>query len=240
VANPLEQFQIKPIVPIEIAHTNVSFTNSSLFMGLAIGCVFGLFWLAGRNASLVPGRIQSLVELIYEFVMGIIDDNVGREGRRYFPWIFTLFLFILFGNMLGMIPGAFTFTSHIIVTFTMAIVVVGAVTVIGFKRHGLHFLSLFAPSGVPVYIYPLLIPIEVLSYLVRPISLSVRLAVNMTAGHIMMKSFAGFVIAMGIFGVLPLLVAVGLTGLELAIAFLQAYVFTVLSCLYLNDALHLH
>ena len=240
MANPLDQFTIKPIVPIEVAGANVSFTNSSLFMGLAVLCVLGLFYFAGRHATLVPGRLQSLVEVVYEFILGIIDDNVGKEGRRYFSYIITLFMFILFGNLLGMIPGSFTFTSHIIVTFAMAIVVVGAVTVIGFKRHGLHFLSLFAPSGVPVYIYPLLIPIEILSYLVRPVSLSVRLAVNMTAGHILMKSFAGFVLAMGVFGVLPLLVAVGLTGLEFAIAFLQAYVFTVLACLYLNDALHLH
>ena len=240
MANPLEQFEIAPILPILVGTADLTFTNSALHMVIVVALVWGVFRLATNHAQLIPGRLQSLAEVLYEFVRGIIEDNVGREGHKYFPIIFTIFIYILVGNLIGMIPGTFTYTSHIIVTFTMAIVIVGGVTVIGFKRHGLHFLSLFAPAGVPVYIYPLLIPIEVLSYLIRPISLSVRLAVNMTAGHIMLKSFAGFIVAMGVFGVLPLAVAVGLTGLEIVIAFLQAYVFTVLSCLYLNDAINLH
>lgn len=219
---------------------NISFTNSALFMAIAVGVAAWLFKRGLDGASIVPGRMQSLCEVIYDFVKGMIMDNVGKEGMRYMPIVMSVFLFILLGNLIGMIPGTFTYTSHIIVTLVMAVCIVGGVTVIGFARHGTHFLSLFAPAGVPMFIYPLLIPIEILSYLIRPFSLSMRLAVNMTAGHIMMKTFAGFVLAMGVFGILPFLVAVGLTGLEIVIAFLQAYVFTVLSCIYLNDAVHLH
>lgn len=240
MANPLEQFEIKSLLDVRVEGLNFSFTNSSLFMIIALGVAYWLFRVAMANPSLIPSRLQSLYEIAYEFVRGILDENVGQEGRRYLPIIFTVFVFILLGNFLGMIPGSFTYTSHIAVTFTMAFAIVAGVTVIGIKRHGLHFFSLFAPAGVPIFIYPLLIPIEIISYLIRPISLSVRLAVNMTAGHILLKSFAGFIVAMGALGILPLLVAVGLTGLELVIAFLQAYVFTVLACLYLNDAIHLH
>jgi F-type H+-transporting ATPase subunit a len=209
-------------------------------MAIAVAAAYGLMMLGTRHHALVPGRLQSVVELVYEFIAKMIQDNVGKEGRRYFPFIFTLFVFILFGNMLGMIPGSFTFTSHIAVTFSMALVVFVGVTVIGLARHGLHFFSYFAPPGAPIYVMPLLVPIEIISYMIRPISLSVRLFVNMTAGHIMLKTFAGFVIAMGFLGVAPLALIVGLTGLEFAIAFLQAYVFAVLSCIYLHDAIHLH
>ena len=219
---------------------NMSFTNSALFMAVGVGIAAWLFKRGLEGASLVPTRLQSICEMLYEFVRGMVLDNVGKEGLRYLPAIMTLFLFILLGNLIGMIPGTFTYTSHIVVTLFMGISVIIAVTVIGLARHGTHFLSLFAPSGVPMFIYPLLIPIEIVSYLIRPFSLAMRLAVNMTAGHIMMKTFAGFVLAMGVFGILPFLVAVGLTGLEIVIAFLQAYVFTVLSCIYLNDAVHLH
>jgi len=194
----------------------------------------------GRR-SVVPGRWQSLAELSYEFVAGMIKDNVGSEGRKYFPFIFSLFMFILFGNLLGMIPYSFTFTSHIAVTFTMAIVVFLGVTLIGFMRHGFHFFSFFVPSGIPVFLMPLLVVIEVLSYLSRPISLSIRLFANMMAGHTMMKVFAGFVVGLGVIGGwAPLAMMVALTGFEFLVAFLQAYVFAVLTCLYLNDAIHLH
>lgn len=237
---PLDQFGIQPLVEITVGKVDVSFTNSSLWMAIAVVLVYGLVMLGSRHGSMVPGRLQSLVEMSYEFIANMVESNVGREGRKYFPFIFTLFMFILFGNALGMIPGSFTFTSHIVVTFTMAVFVVTAVTVIGIVRHGWHFFSLFAPSGCPMIVMPLLIPIEILSYLIRPISLSVRLFVNMMAGHIMLKTFAGFIIALGVFGVAPLALTVGLSGLELAIAFLQAYVFTVLSCIYLQDAIHLH
>ena len=240
MADPLHQFEIAPIVPITVGGLDVSFTNSSLWMAIAVAAAYGLMMLGTRHHALVPGRLQSVVELVYEFIAKMIQDNVGKEGRRYFPFIFTLFVFILFGNMLGMIPGSFTFTSHIAVTFSMALVVFVGVTVIGLARHGLHFFSYFAPPGAPIYVMPLLVPIEIISYMIRPISLSVRLFVNMTAGHIMLKTFAGFVIAMGFLGVAPLALIVGLTGLEFAIAFLQAYVFAVLSCIYLHDAIHLH
>tara|TARA_B100000676_G_C18044883_1_gene827269 strand:- start:1539 stop:2126 length:588 start_codon:yes stop_codon:yes gene_type:complete len=194
-----------------------------------------------RKRLLVPGRWQSLAEISYEFIAGMIRDNVGSEGRKYFPFVFSLFMFILFANLIGLIPYAFTFTSHIVVTFAMALVVFLGVTVIAIARHGLHFFSFFLPSGIPMLMAPVLVPIEVLSYLSRPISLSIRLFANMMAGHTMMKVFAGFVIPLGIFGGwAPLSVDVALTAFEFLVAFLQAYVFTVLTCLYLNDAINLH
>jgi F-type H+-transporting ATPase subunit a len=242
--SPLEQFEIHPIVPISVGGIDLSFTNSALWMSIAVVLVYALVMLGSRHASMVPGRLQALVELSYEFIGNMVGSTVGKEGRRYFPFIFTLFMFILFGNALGMVPGSFTYTSHIVVTFTMAIFVVIAVTIIGIVRHGWHFFSFFAPSGCPIYVMPLLVPIEVLSYLIRPISLSVRLFVNMMAGHIMLKTFAGFIVALAGFylvpAVAPLALTVGLSGLELAIAFLQAYVFTVLTCIYLHDCIHLH
>ncbi len=238
--SPLEQFTIKPLAPIEIGGYDVSFTNSSLFMVFTI--ILATVFLAGgmRRRAMVPGRWQSMAELSYEFIANMVRDNVGSEGRRFFPFVFTLFMFILFGNMLGMLPYGFTFTSHIIVTFTLAIVVFVGVTVLGFVKHGIGFLKFFAPSGVPIFIMPLLIPIEIISYLSRPISLSVRLFANMLAGHTLLKVFGGFVIALGVAGVVPFAFLVALMGLELLIAFLQAYVFAILTCLYINDALHLH
>jgi F-type H+-transporting ATPase subunit a len=242
--SPLEQFEIHPILPINVGGVDVSFTNSALWMVISAGLVFALVMYGARHRSMVPGRLQALVELSYEFIADMLGTTVGKEGRKYFPFVFTLFMFVLFGNLLGMIPGSFTYTSHIIVTFSMAGFVVTAVTVIGMVKHGAHFFSFFAPSGCPIYVMPLLVPIEVMSYLIRPISLSVRLFVNMMAGHIMLKTFAGFIIALGGYylvpGIAPLALTVALSGLELAIAFLQAYVFTVLTCIYLQDAIHLH
>ncbi len=240
MAGPLEQFEIKPIVRILIEGVDLSFTNSALWMVIAVVAVYYFVVLGTRQHALVPGRLQSLVELSYEFVAGLVRENAGKEGMRFFPLIFTLFMFIFMGNLLGMIPGSFTFTSHIIVTFFMALCVWVGVTIYGFYLHGARFLTFFAPSGAPAYMLPLLVPIEILSYCVRPISLSVRLFVNMMAGHTMMKVFAGFIIALGVFGVAPLAIAVALTGFEFAVAFLQAYVFTVLTCLYLHDAIHMH
>jgi F-type H+-transporting ATPase subunit a len=193
-----------------------------------------------RRRALVPGRLQSVAELSYEFIANMIRDNVGQEGRKYFPFIFTLFMFVFFGNMLGMVPYSFTYTSHIIVTFAMALVVFVGVTVIGFMKHGIRFLGFLMPTGIPVFMAPLIIPIEVLSYFTRPVSLALRLFANMTAGHTMLKVFASFVFALGVFGVVPLALVTALTGLEFIIAFLQAYVFTILTCVYLNDALHMH
>jgi F-type H+-transporting ATPase subunit a len=238
--SPLEQFQIKTLVPIDIGGQDLSFTNSSLFMVIAILCV-GVFLVVGtRRRALVPGRWQSMAEISYEFIVNLIRDTVGSEGRKYFPFIFALFMFILFGNLLGMVPYSFTFTSHIIVTFAMALVVFAGVTILGFVKHGAHFFSFFVPPGVSIALWPLLIPIEILSYFSRPISLSVRLFANMLAGHTLLKVFAGFVPALGVAGILPLAFVTALTGLEFIIAFLQAYVFAILTCLYINDALHLH
>ena len=242
--SPLEQFEIEPILPITVGDLDLSFTNSSLWMAITVATVYGLVMLGSRHRSIVPGRLQALVELSYEFIASMVRDNAGRAGLKYFPFFFTLFMFILFGNALGMIPGSFTFTSHIAVTFTMALFVVTWVTILGIMKHGLHFFSFFAPSGCPIFVMPLLVPIEIMSYLIRPISLSVRLFINMTAGHIMLKTFAGFIIALSGYYVIPaigpLALTVALTGLELAIAFLQAYVFTVLSCIYLHDTIYLH
>jgi len=240
VASPLEQFEVKTIVPIEVAGVDISFTNSSLMMVIALVLGGGVVALAASRGAIVPGRFQSMAELLYEFIAGIIRETIGAEGRRYFPIIFTLFLFILIGNMLGMVPYSFTFTSHIVVTFVLALAVFIGATILGFVRHGFHFFSFFVPPGAPVWMWPLLIPIEVISYLSRPISLAVRLFANMLAGHMLLKVIAGFVVAMGLLGVIPLVVVVAITGLEILIAFLQAYVFTILTCLYIKDALDLH
>ena len=243
--SPLEQFEINPLVPIEIGGVDISFTNSSLVMTITVALGTALLVLGMSRAAVVPGRWQSLAELSYEFVADLIRDTIGTEGRRYFPIVFSLFMFILIGNMIGLLPNSFTFTSHIIVTFALAIVVFIGVTILGFVKHGMHFFSFFVPPGVPVAMWPLLIPIEIISYLSRPISLSVRLFANMLAGHTILKVIAGFVfglgaITFGIGGVLPLALLVALTGLEIVIAFLQAYVFAILTCLYINDALHMH
>ncbi len=245
MASPLEQFYIKPIVPIEIGGVDLSFTNSSAWMVAAVVAASAFLTFGARRRALVPGRWQVMAEMSYEFIANMIRDNVGDAGRRFFPYIFTLFMFILFGNLLGLIPYSFTFTSHVIVTGALAVMVIVAVTGVGIARHGLHFFSFFVPSGVPWPMMPLMIPIEVISYLSRPVSLSIRLFANMMAGHTMMKVFAGFVIplgaaTLGIGGLAPIAMDVALTAFELLIAFLQAYVFTVLTCLYLNDALHLH
>jgi len=238
--DPLHQFEIVRLIPAKIGNLDVSFTNASLWMVIAIAAVT-VFLVGGmRRQALVPGRWQSMAELSYEFIAGMIQDNVGSSGKKFFPFIFTLFMFILFGNMMGMVPYSFTFTSHIVVTFAMAFVVFIGVTIVGFAYHGAHFLSFFVPKGVPKVMLLLMVPIEVLSYLTRPVSLSIRLFANMMAGHTMLKVFAAFTVMLGIFGVAPLAINVALTGFEFLVAFLQAYVFTVLTCIYLNDAIHLH
>ncbi len=247
--SPLEQFEIKTLFPVGDAHGApgeavalpfYAFTNSTLFMVLGIALVIAFLALGTRRGALVPSRLQSMAELSYEFIANMIRDNVGHEGRKYFPFIFTLFMFVLAGNLLGMIPYSFTFTSHIIVTFAMAAVVFVGVTIIGFARHGLGFLGFFLPSGVPAALAPLLVVIEVLSYFTRPVSLSLRLFANLTAGHTMLKVFASFVAPLGVVGVVPLALVTGLTGIEIIIACLQAYVFAILSCVYLHDAIHMH
>ena len=245
--SPVEQFTIKPIIPLEAFGYDISFTNASLFMVLSIICSFVFLYLGVRKSLLVPNRWQSSVELLYEFVSNMVKENVGKGGKSYFPFIFSLFMFILFGNMLGMIPYSYTFTSQIIVTITLAGIIFVGVTIIAIVRHKLKFFTYFFPSGVPIALAPLLIPIEIISYLMRPVSLSVRLFANMLAGHTMMKVFAGLIIMMtsasGVLkvgAVLPLFAVIGLTGLEFLVAALQAYVFSILTCMYLHDALHLH
>ena len=237
---PLSQFEIKTLLPIRLGEADISFTNSSLMMVIALVLIALFLMLGVRRRALVPGRWQSMVELSYEFIVGLLRETVGADGRRYFPFVFSLFMFVLFGNMLGMVPYSFTFTSHIIVTFALAAVVFVGVTILGFVKHGFHFVTFFVPPGVSMALWPLLIPIEIISYLSRPISLSVRLFANMLAGHTLLKVFAGFVPALGAAGILPLAFVAALSGLELVIAFLQAYVFAILTCLYINDALHLH
>jgi len=240
-ASPIEQFEIKRLIPMQVGGVDASFTNSSLFMVLTLIGVTVFMLVGMRRAELVPTRWQSVVEVSYEFIANMLRENVGSKGRPYFPFIFTLFMFVLFANMLGMLPYSFTVTSHIAITFALAMVVFIGVTMIGFAKHGMHFLSLFVPSGVPGWLMPLVVTIEVISYFIRPISLSVRLFANMMAGHTMLKVFAGFVVSLGVLlGWLPLAFVVALTGLELLVAFLQAYVFTILTCIYLNDALNLH
>lgn len=244
--NPMEQFSIKPIVPLHIGHYDVSFTNQSLLMVVVVLAASAFLTLAMGGRKLVPGRAQSMAEMSYEFVANMIHSTAGEDGLRFFPFVFTLFFFVLFCNFFGMVPWSFTVTSQLAVTFALAAVVILTVIVTGFAKHGIGFLKLFVPA-VPWYLLILLVPIEVLSFLIRPISLSVRLFANMLAGHTMLGVFAGFIILLaGAGGVLPaltigpLLLIVAITLLELLVAFLQAYVFAMLTCIYLNEALHLH
>lgn len=238
--SPLSQFEIHTLVPIELGDLDASFTNSSMLMVIAVVAVTVFVTGGMSRRAMVPGRWQSMAELSYEFVANMVRDNIGSEGRRYFPFIFTLFMFVLFLNSLGLLPYSFTVTSHIIVTFALAAVVFIGVTIVGLIKHRFHFFSFFLPKGVPLVMTPLLVPIEVMSYLARPVTLSLRLFANMMAGHTMLKVFGGFVIALGFFGIAPLVIIILLIGLEVVVAVLQAYVFAILACLYLNDALHLH
>jgi len=244
VASPLEQFTIEPILDLKIGETDISFTNSSLWMAITALVLIVFVVVGTQRRALVPGRWQSAVEYFYQVVADMVRDNVGSQGRPYFPFIFSLFMFILFGNLLGLIPTAFTFTSHLAVTFAMAAFIFVGVTIIGLITHGLKFFSLFFPHGAPIVSAPVLIPIEIISYFSRPISLSVRLFANMTVGHVLLKVIGGGVVALGGFfvvpGLLPFVFLVAITMLEVMIAVIQAYVFAILTCVYLNDALHLH
>ncbi len=242
MASPLEQFAIQDLTAplFTIGGHHIAVTNSAIFMMSAVVLSSGLLLAGAGKGAMIPGRIQAMAELFYEFIANMIRDNVGSGGKKFFPFIFTLFIFTLFGNILGMLPYGYTFTSQIAVTFFMAMVVFLGVTLIGLFKHGLHFFSLFFPHGAPLFTAPILIPIELVSYLSRPISLSVRLFANMTVGHVLLKVLAGFVVALGFFGFVPLVVLVAITALELLVALLQAYIFTILCCIYLNDALHLH
>ena len=209
-------------------------------MVLAVAAVAIIMILAVRPRASIPGRWQILAELSYEFIARLVSDNIGKDGKPYFSLIFTIFMFVLFGNFLGMLPYSFTFTSHIAVTLSMALVIFVLVTIIAFFKHGIRFFSFFLPAGVPIFLAPLMIVIEVISYFTRPFSLSIRLFANMMAGHTLLKVVGGFVFPLGILGFVPLAGLVAITGLEFLIAFLQAYIFTILTCIYINDAINLH
>lgn len=243
--DPIHQFHINSIVPLNIGGYDVSFTNSALFMVVTVVLASGFLLLTTSGRALIPTRLQSVSEMSYEFVASMLRDAAGSHGMKFFPLVFSLFMFVLTANLLGLFPYFFTVTTHIIVTFALAALVICTVILYGFYKHGFGFLKLFVPSGVPGILLPLVVAIEVISFLSRPISLSVRLFANMLAGHITLKVFAGFVVtltsmgAVGIAGaVLPLIMTVAITALEILVAFLQAYVFAVLTCMYLNDAVH--
>lgn len=245
--DPIHQFQIADLFHVgQLGGANIAFTNSALFMAIAV-VLLTVFLVGGTmHAQTVPSRMQSAAELTYEFVANMLRSTAGKEGMRFFPFVFTIFMFVLTLNMLGLIPYAFTVTSHVIITAALAITVFLVVLLYGLYRHGLHFFNLFVPKGVPIYILPLIVGIEVLSFISRPISHSVRLFANMLAGHIALKVFAGFIILLGtalgaigwVGGVLPFAMIIALTALEMLVAFLQAYVFAILTCIYLNDAIH--
>jgi len=245
MAGPIQQFEIKPLIPLEIGGVDLSFTNASAYMVLTVATATGFLLLATRRGSLVPGRWQMSAELVYDFIARTLRSNAGEQGMRFFPLVFSLFMFILVANLIGMFPYAFTVTSQLIVTFALAITVFTTVTLYGLFRHGAGFLRLFVPSGVPLVLTPIIVPIEVMSYFSRPVSHSVRLFAVMLAGHITLKVFAGFVASMtglgtlGMLGaILPFAMTVALTALEILMAVIQAYVFAMLTCMYLNDALH--
>ena len=237
----MEQFEIRKLVDLDILGHDVSFTNSSLMMIVALLLISGFMIYAMSGRSLVPTRIQSIAEIFYEYIAGMVKENIGEQGMKFFPWVFSIFTFILVLNVIGLIPGNFTVTSHIIVTFALAGMVWLVATLVGFWLHGVGYLKLFVPSGVPIWLMPIIIPIELTSYFVRPISHSVRLFANMMAGHTMLKVFAGFAVMLPWWGkVAPAGFMVAFTGLELLVAFLQAFIFTVLTCIYLNDAVNMH
>src|SRR3954465_12085536 len=238
--HPLEQFEIHPLVPLHIGKLDLSYTNSALLMTIVVLAVTALIVLATRHASLVPGRIQSVAEMLYEFVVDMVDTNAGHGARQYVPFVFTLFMFILFANLFGLVPWSFTVTSHIIVTFALAIVVFIGVTIIGIVRHGVHFLRLFVPEGVSIVLLAILGPCEILSYVIGLFTLSILLFANMLAGHTMLAIFGGFAAGVGVFAILPVGINIAMFALEILVAVLQAYVFAILTCLYLRDALHLH
>ena len=240
--NPMHQFEVYKIGPeINLGGINLSFTNASLFMAISTLLILSFLYFGTKKKSLVPSKIQLITEMSYTFVAKMINETAGSNAKSFFPFVFTLFMFVLFCNMVGMLPYSFTVTSHIIVTFFLAAIVFVGITVIGFAKHGFKYLELFVPKGVPAILLPLIVIIEIISYLSRPVSLSVRLFANMMAGHTMLKVFGGFVISLGLLGGwLPLGFSIALTGLEILVAFLQAYVFAILTCIYLNDALNLH
>ena len=248
MADPIKQFVITPYIPLEIGGMDLSLTNSATWMFAAVAVSAVLLGIGARKKSMIPERMQALSEIAYEFIADMVKENIGPKGRQYFPFIFSLFFFILFGNVLGLIPASFTFTSHIIVTGILALSVFFAVTIFGIINHGTHFFTLFAPSGTPWPLLLLIVPLEIISFVIRPVTLSVRLFANMMAGHLMVKVLASFSVmlfaglgAVGILaGLVPVIFNAALLALELLVACLQAYIFAILSCIYLKDTVDLH
>jgi len=246
VVDPIHQFEVKRYVDLlNISAVQFSFTNAALFMFGIVAIVFFFLTFATRGRTLVPGRAQSVAEMSYEFIAKMVRDSAGSQGMVFFPLVFSLFMFVLVANLVGLVPYTFTVTAHLIVTAALALLVIGTVIIYGFVKHGTHFLHLFVPSGVPGFLLPFLVVIEAVSFLSRPISLSLRLFANMLAGHIALKVFAFFVVGLASAGflgwmgaTLPFFMIVALTALELLVAVLQAYVFAVLTSIYLNDAIH--
>lgn len=248
--DPLHQFVIRPILSFSVCGCDLSFTNASLAILTSVTFVYVFFFLGLRRPGIVPNRMQALVEISYNLVAGMISDTSGPQGIKYFPFVFSIFFLVLFGNLVGLLPYSFTFTSHIIATFTIAMIVFVMVTVLGFILHGFKFFGVFAPAGLPSWLLPFVVPIEMISYLARPLSLAIRLFANMLAGHAMMKIFAAFAGSLaslgvagswaGIFTPIPILGDTILMGLEFVIALIQAYIFSILTCIYLNDSIHLH
>ena len=241
----LGQFRLAPV--FGLVGRSVNFSQSNLMMLISAALILWLIWAGMRPRAVVPGRLQALAEMAYTGIYGMCNDQIGHEGRRFFPFIFTLFFFVLLGNLTGLLPFSFTYTSHIAVTFALAAMVIVIVTVVALRIHGWHFFTYFFPSGAPKWLAPLIVPVEIISYLSRPVSLSIRLFANMVAGHVMFEVFASFVVmlaglgTLGVVGAIgPLAINVALMGFELLVAFLQAYVFAILTCIYLHDAVHLH
>lgn len=240
MSNPMEQFNIKPIVPLEAGGYDISFTNSSLFMVLAVAVCSLLFALCLRKRDVIPGKAQAFVEMIYDFIHNLVKENIGPEGLKYFGFIFSLFLFIAFGNVLGLFPYAFTFTSHVAAVGTLSLAALLFNMSVGIKKKKWGYIRTIMPKGIPWALAPLVMPIETISLLSKPFSLTIRLVANMTVGHIMLKIIAGFIVALGAAGIVPLLFDAGIIVFELFIALLQAFIYTVLSCIYLSDAIHSH
>jgi F-type H+-transporting ATPase subunit a len=247
VANPIAQFVIENKAPLTIGNIDVSFTNSAMWMVVALVVSVVFLAISSSKKSIIPGRMQASGEMLYMFVADMVRDTIGAKGARYFPFVFTLFIFVLMGNLLGLMPYSFTYTSHLAVTGGLALIVFVMVIIFGFLNHGFKFLSLFAPAGVPWFIYPVLVPIEIISFFVRPLTLSVRLFANMMAGHIMLKVVAGFAVgaaSMGagftVLGIFPVFINMMLIAFELLVAVIQAYVFAILTCVYLKDTVDLH
>ncbi len=247
MADPIHQFVITPIIPFKMGMLDLSFTNSALWM--VIGAIVSTTFLslAMRRHAMVPGRLQMAAELLYEFIGKMVGENIGKYGKQYFPMIFTVFIFVLMGNVLGLVPYSFTYTSHLIVTGALALMIFLMVIAFGLYNHGTHFFSLFLPPNVPWWLIPFIIPIEIISFFVRPLTLSVRLFANMMAGHIVLKVVASFAVAaagMGgaftLLGVFPVLVNTAMLLFECLVAFVQAYVFAILACVYLKDSVELH